>query len=334
MTRLRRVALAVSLILSQAACAPTIKVPGPPIVEPRLDAGAVVAADGARLPLRAWLPGGHAKAVVVAAHGFNDYSNAFDGLGGYLAGQGIAVYAFDQRGFGAAPNVGYWAGESAMADDLATTVLLIRRRYRDVPVYLLGESMGGALVMVTMARPGAPPVDGVVLSAPAVWGRDSMTLLERGALWVTSHTMPWLTLTGEGLNILPSDNLDMLRALGRDPLVIKKTRVDAIHGLCDLMDAAQAAAPELRVPALVLYGEHDEVVPAAPTYRMMRRLPNTAAPQVMAVYANGYHMLLRDLQAPVVWGDIAAWIVAPGQPLPSGADRRAREVLRQDVEPE
>ena len=73
--------------------------------------------------------------------------------------------------------------------------------------------------------------------------------------------MPGLTLTGRGLKIKPSDNIAMLRALSRDPLVIKETRVDTIYGLVDLMDAALASAPLLDVPLLVMYGAKDEIVP-------------------------------------------------------------------------
>jgi len=38
-------------------------------------------------------------------------------------------------------------------------------------------------------------------------------------------------------------------------------------------------------------------------------------------------MLLRDLQAPTTWKDIAAWINNKPEKLPSGADNRARQVL-------
>jgi alpha-beta hydrolase superfamily lysophospholipase len=154
-----------------------------------------------------------------------------------------------------------------------------------------------------------------------------MNFFQRAALWLFSRTTPWLTLSGRGLDITPSDNIEMLRRMSRDPLVIKETRVDAISGLCDLMDDAAAAGPALRGPALVLYGERDEVVPAEPVRRLMTALTDAEAPQTMAIYPNGYHMLLRDLQAPVVLGDIAAWIDHPHHPLPSGADRRAQEVL-------
>ena len=50
------------------------------------------------------------RAVILALHGFNDYSNAFEGPGEVWAGHGIATYAYDQRGFGAAPERGLWPG--------------------------------------------------------------------------------------------------------------------------------------------------------------------------------------------------------------------------------
>ncbi len=279
--------------------------------------------DASTLPLRQWLPAPAAvDAVVVAVHGFDDYSLAFAGAGPVLAAHGIAVYAYDQRGFGATAEHGYWPGVATLTADLATMIDLVADRHPGKPVFVLGESMGGAVAMVTLAERRALPVSGVILVAPAVWTRDSMTLLERGALWVTSHTVPWLTLTGGGLRIQASDNIDMLRQMGADPLVIKGTRIDAIAGLCDLMDQTAAAAPELHLPTLVLYGYHDEVIPPAPMLAMIATLPRNQNPPVAAFYADGYHMLLRDLNGRLVIDDIAAWIAHPDRPLPSGADRR------------
>ena len=56
----------------------------------------------------------------------------------------------------------------------------------------------------------------------------------------------------------------MLMALGRDPLVIKETRIDAIYGLMQLMDDAYAKVPDVKTPVLLLYGAHDEVIPREP----------------------------------------------------------------------
>lgn len=320
----RAVLLTICLFL--VACAPTVKPSGPDIGAPALLADEVRMTDGAILPLRHWLPKTAPRAVVLALHGFNDYSFAFDGPGQFLADHGIALYAYDQRGFGAAPERGYWAGEAALADDLDEVTRLVSARHPGVPLYLLGESMGGAVVMAAMTGPKPPRVAGVILSAPAVWSRDDMGIFQSAALWIASYSFPWLTLTGKGLDILPSDNLDMLRKLSADPMVIKETRVDAIHGLCDLMDKASLAAAHLPGPVLYLYGGKDEVVPAEPSLRAMAELPSRPG-TVRALYGNGYHMLLRDLEAETVLGDIVHWIDAPMEPLPSGADRHAAERL-------
>ena len=297
---------------------------------PRIASDYWLAADGARLPLSSWLPPGPAKAVILAVHGMNDYSSAFDAPGKALAAKGIATYAYDQRGFGAGPHPGFWSDTATMTGDLRTLAALLHARHPDLPLYILGESMGGAVAIAAAAGAPPPGVSGLILSAPAVWGRASMGFFPHAALWLAYHIAPGWTHTGRGLKIQPSDNIEMLRALSRDPLVIKETRVDAIHGLVDLMDAAQTAAGRLGLPVLVLYGEKDEIIPPAPTWAAIRGLPDLGVSQRAAYYPNGWHMLLRDLQAQVVEDDIAAWIADRTRPLPSGADRHAREKLAEN----
>tara|TARA_B100000965_G_scaffold162249_1_gene135160 strand:+ start:1031 stop:2068 length:1038 start_codon:yes stop_codon:yes gene_type:complete len=315
-----------------AACAVPVTYPSGPRTEPpHFMMDWFVAADGIRMTTRRWTPeDGKPKAVVVALHGFNDYSNFFDAPGKWLADRGVLSYAYDQRGFGDGPRRGLWAGAETYARDLTDFVALVRRAHPDVPIYVLGESMGGAVAMVAATGAGgkAPYADGLILAAPAVWGRAAMAWYEKAALWLTAHTIPTYRLTAQGLNIQPSDNIAMLRALGRDALVIKRTRAETVHGLVDLMDQALAAAPKLENKALILYGEKDEIIPGQPTFDMVRRLPAEARNrQVFALYDGGYHMLLRDLDAETVWRDILAWITDASAPLPSDADDRAARTL-------
>jgi acylglycerol lipase len=322
----------IAALLLLAACAPTLYRPASPdpsaATTPHFAGDVFVTTDGERLPLHRWLPAGPPRAVILALHGFNDYSHAFAGPAAIWAKQGIATYAYDQRGFGAAPGRGRWWGTQALAADAVTASEILKRRYPGVPLYLLGESMGGAVAIVAMtgaAGTPSPDVNGVILAAPAIWGRAEMGLLPRLVLWVAVRVAPGLRLTGQSLHILPSDNIAMLRALARDPLVIKRTRVDAIWGLVNLMSKALAAAPRLKGPLLVLYGRHDELIPKTAMRRFIATLTDPQA--TFAYYQNGYHMLLRDREAPLVIADIAHWLRAPHAPLPSGADRGARAAL-------
>ncbi len=288
-------------------------------ISPRLEQKHYLAGDGVELPIRSWLPQ-HTppRAVIIALHGFNDYSNAFAAPGVYLSSRGIACYAYDQRGFGNAPGRGLWAGTEAYSRDLTGFTRSIRKQHPGIPLYLLGESMGGAVAMAATTGSNAPPVDGLILVAPAVWARSTMPWYQRWLLAIASRTVPWLELTGKGLDITPSDNIEMRRALGRDPLVIKATRVDTLRGLTDLMDAALAAAPKLQQPTLIQYGKHDQIIPKEPTLQMLATVP----PNVRtAFYAEGYHMLLRDLQAEKPLADIVAWVTDRNGSLPYGAER-------------
>jgi len=330
MVRAGTCALAVFFTLT--ACTPMVMPPGPTVTEPTLTDDGVLYADDTFLSVRTWAPmDGKVKAIIIALHGFNDYNNFFDEPGKYFAGRGIMAYAFDQRGFGRAAGRGYWPGAKALVDDLKTATALVRRRHGGMPLYLLGESMGGAVVMTAMTGKNPPQVDGVILSAPAVWGRDTMPFYQRASLDISAHILPWFRVTGQGLGIKASDNIEMLRALGRDPLVIKETRIDAVYGLVNLMDAAQAAAPVFDAPALFLFGRNDEVIPDKPTLTMISALPREGRNRrTIAFYEHGYHMLLRDLQAKTVWRDIAAWIAAPTAPLPSGADERVLKSIAKE----
>jgi acylglycerol lipase len=317
-------------IAAPAAIGNAVPSVGPP-PPPELADHWLMAADGTRLPLRIWLPEEKPKAVILALHGFNDYSKAFAAPAESWTKAGIATYAYDQRGFGEAPLRGRWAGARLMAEDLAMASQLLRQRYPRVPLYLLGESMGGAVIVSAVtgaAGAPRPEVDGIILSAPAVWGRNTMNVFERIALWTGDTFFPDMTLTGRGLDIKASDNIEMLRRMARDPLVIKATRVDTLEGLVDLMDMALAAAPEVSVPTLLLAGDRDEVVPPRATRRWIDHLSyQTRMSRRIALYANGYHMLLWDIEAPIVLRDIESWIADHSMPLPSGADVRASELL-------
>lgn len=303
-------------------CAPTPKGVGESAREPEIQHSEFIAADSSSLPLRIWNSEViEPQAVIIALHGFNDYSKAFEEAASYWAeNYRIYTYAYDQRGFGGSAEAGSWAGTEAYIQDLRDFSRAMRERFPGVPLYVLGSSMGGAIATVAFASDHPPDADGLILAAPAVWARETMPWYQRAALFVGAHTIPWASFTGKGLGVTASDNRDMLIALGRDPKVIKATQVAALYGLTNLMDAALSDAAKLSIPSLILIGELDEVVPNHASAEMLHRLQAARVKSATtAVYDQGWHMLLRDLQRQTVWDDIASWVQWPERQLPSGA---------------
>lgn len=311
-------------LISIGACAPRLQPPGTDIATPHLTEDAYITADSARLSMTIW-PAEEAanpKAVIVALHGFNDYRNAFREPSVAMNARGIVVLAYDQRGFGEDPNAGIWAGGDVMASDLRNFVGLTRQRYPDTPVFVLGHSMGGAVALVAYGADMDPALpletpDGLILVAPAVWGWSTMNPFYAAGLWLGAHIMPGHGVTGSGFEIYPSDNIEMLRGQMRDPLVIKKTRIDSVYGLVNVMEEALKASRNVRLPVLLLHGQNDDIIRSKPIGKLRERLPED---HVFLTYKSGYHMLLRDLESDRPIRDIADFTLARAQ---SGGDQTA-----------
>lgn len=304
-------------------CSPSVQTYQGYLHKPKLTDNFFITSDGKKLPLNVWnSQATKVKAVVIALHGFNDHSGAFKELGNILADNGYVFYAYDQRGFGNTQNRGIWAGTNLLVQDLKEIVALITEAHPTLPIHALGESMGGAVILSAISKKKGmkrPKLASAILSAPAVWGRNTMPIWQSKILDALVHVIPMVKLTPQGLNINPSDNIEMLQALRDDPLYITGSRLDAVYGLTNLMDEALYASSYQDTPLLVLYGAKDDLVPKSSTCRMLSKLPNGKQKQWrLAFYPNGHHLLFRDLDREVVVRDIKGWLTSKKSPLPSG----------------
>jgi len=309
-----------------AACVPTVQRANAQVdgfAGPRFDAvnERFISFDGAELGLTAWTPseGQAPSAVIIALHGMNDYANTYYLAGPWFAERGVAVYAYDARGFGRSPNRGLWPGRRLMTEDLRTAVAVARREHPGLPITVIGDSMGAASAIATFGAENAPQVDRLVLVAPAVWGWSTMPDAYALTLWFGAHTLPGRAVRpprGVVRARTASDNREALLQAGRAPHMIWSTRIDAVYGLVNLMETASENAGNLNGNVLFLYGANDQIIPENSAIAAARRLPPTAR---TAHYENGWHWLLRDLQREVVYEDILAYMRDPSAPLPSGA---------------
>jgi acylglycerol lipase len=339
--RLRVLALLMLTVLI-AGCAPTWQRAGRPGVGftgPHLEPNVFVSFDGTRLGLMRWDAAGGEEpwAVIIGVHGMNDYANAFHLAAPWWAEHGVTTLAYDQRGFGRSPERGIWAPDALLTEDLRTIVALARARWPHALIAVAAESLGGAVAIQAFASDRPPAADRLILLAPAVWGWREQPVTYRAALWAAARLAPGKVFTAPSWvteKIWASDNHEELYAMGRDPLMIWGARSDALYGLVETMQRAQDDAAHLgSAPTLWMYGAHDEIIPKAATQAAVRRLP----PDVRtAYYPDGWHLLLRDLRAQLVWADTLAFIRDPAAALPSGVgpipvgpdEPRSRKVAR------
>ena len=84
-----------------------------------------------------------------------------------------------------------------------------------------------------------------------------------------------------------------------------------IFGLVRVTDRAEAAAPRVKLPALMLLGGKDQIVPNSTVRRVFAPLNG---PRKVIDYPDGWHLLFRDLQAERVWQDVADWVLDVERP--------------------
>lgn len=108
------------------------------------------------------------RALIVTVHGLGLHHGAFTPFAKKVQHHGLGVVSFDVRGFGSYRNdeVYQRVDFSAIVADLQNILTALRRDYPGLPIFILGESMGGALALrVTALSPDL--VDGCISSVPS-----------------------------------------------------------------------------------------------------------------------------------------------------------------------
>jgi alpha-beta hydrolase superfamily lysophospholipase len=272
--------------------------------------------DRARIPLRIWPAQGAEKGVILALHGFNDSRDAWETSAPLFAQAGFSVWAPDLRGFGAAPARGGWVGSGRLAEDAREELKQLAAEHPGKPLWLMGESMGGAIAMVVASHPSGLSLSGVVLLAPAVWDTG---LVGRTSAHLLAAIAPNGGVSGRELpvHVVASDNIEALRRLYFDPLTLHVTKLAALSGLVDLMTQAAHAAKWQTLPTLVVYGNRDQLVPAQAMAEAWERFPSSVRRDLIP---GGHHLLLREKAGRRVLVDVLSWLSQPDVLLPSGGD--------------
>jgi alpha-beta hydrolase superfamily lysophospholipase len=268
----------------------------------------LIAADGVRLPTRAWLPDGdaEARAALLIVHGFGEHVGRYDELATRMVAAGYAVHGYDQRGHGYAqgPRAQVRRFEQLL-DDLSQVAASVRAWHPDVPLVLFGHSMGGVVASRAVQTERVRP-DLLVLSSPVF--RDGMA--------VPGWLRTLLTRLAEVVPDLPTVRLDT-SALSRDAAEVAAYVQDpaVFHGPVKARLASELAkhgalalaeAERLRVPLLIVHGKDDRLAQPGASGELQRALADRDA--TLQLYDEGMHELFHDSLRDRVTGDVLAWL--------------------------
>ena len=222
------------------------------------------AADGTQLLVRRWpAEGVRWWADVLLVHGIAEHSGRYEKVGEWLAGSGIAVSAFDLRGFGGS------AGKRAFVerwtdyhDDLRDMLAMVRADGGDRPVAMYGHSMGGLIALgYAVSDPPRTLPDALVLSAPAI--DATIPAWKRAIAGVLGSVAPTMALKNDFDGELLSRDPEVGRIYLADPANYHRTAVRLGAEAFTEQRRIKAALGRLTIPTLVYHGGQDRLVPTA-----------------------------------------------------------------------
>ena len=262
--------------------------------------GSATAADGTELRTRHW-PAADPWAGLLLVHGLGEHSGRYEHVGDHFSAAGIDTHAFDLRGQGASGgrrgDVDRW---SRYHDDVGERLEADRAAAPDRPLVLYGHSMGG-LIVAGYLLSDRPKPDFVVMTAP---GLDStLAAWKRALAPALGRIAPTLAFpTGIDLATLSRDPSVRERAAVDDLRVkVSTTRLGA-EGLAE-QARVRAGARSIGVPALVLHGLDDGLVPPEAS-EVFVGVPGIER----RTYRGLRHELHNEPEGPAILDDVVAWL--------------------------
>ena len=251
--------------------------------------------DGTELLLRTWEPdpdaGSAPLGCVLVVHGLAEHSGRYQHVAGMLCGLGLRVRAYDQRGHGASGGARMVAEHpDAYLDDLAEIHDAAVRAWNELPI-VLGHSMGG-LVAARFATARVRPVRALILSSPALALRLSPAMLALHRVLLT--LAPRLRVPNPIDARMLSHDPQVVARYRADPLVQTTITASVLESFIRGMAQAQADAPRLEAPMLMLVGGADRIVDPAGSRTFFDHAPADLRDEVW--FDQGYHEIFNEAE--------------------------------------
>lgn len=248
------------------------------------------------------------KAFLVCIHGLSLHSKAFSDFAARMAPRGFAVVTLNMRGFGT--NLFSKGSDKfdpgACVEDIRLVLSLMRRDNPGVPIFLLGESTGGALAINTAAR-YPELMDGVICSVPSGkrFGAFSEGVLVAGQ-YLSDPKRPF----DIGSRIIRQATADpaVRHTWSSDPLVRKELSADELIALQSFLDESERLAREVkRLPVMMFQGLSDHLVSPEGTAQVYLSL--ATQDKDLIVLGKSEHLIFEIGQTPAwVIDALCSWI--------------------------
>lgn len=255
--------------------------------------------DGTQLYLNKEV-GADARAVCVIVHGLCEHQGRYDYLTAKFHEAGIGTYRFDHRGHGRSEGEDtYYSDYNELISDVNVIVDMAVSENPQLPVFLLGHSMGGFAVSLYGAKYPSKRLRGIVTSG-------ALTADNQGLITgVPKELDPHQKLPNE-LGAGVCSVAEVVEWYGKDPYNRKTFTAGLCYAICDGLKWYEKAREGFAYPVLMLHGEKDGLVAAQDTFDLFRAV--ASEDRQMKIYGGLFHEIFNEYCRDEVIADTVAWI--------------------------
>ncbi|MCD6426319.1 MAG: lysophospholipase [Anaerolineales bacterium] len=253
-----------------------------------------------------WLPESPPRAILLIVHGLNEHCGRYQHLAEYFTGAGFGVYGFDLIGHGKSDGTRSFVQNFATFTNPILTILdLITKQHPDLPIYLVGHSLGG-LIGAKFLIDHQDKISGAILSGSLVSVPEYVSDLTIKIGTIISKIIPKFRLIGIDKSGLSRDPQVVANYIN-DPLVYNGKSTARISSVInDGISYVKEKGSTISRPILILHGGQDRICdPSWSTY--LHNLVSSQQNQLI-IYDELFHEIYNEPEQETVFKDVLNWL--------------------------
>lgn len=268
--------------------------------------------DGTKIFYRVWRPISKINKIFIVSHGMGGHGEFFVLLADKVFNEGIMVIAPDYRNHGHSDGKkGDLKRFNYILQDLHVFINYISEQYPDTPIYLLGESMGGA-VNINYVAEYPENLTGMILFSPAV--KIKFSLKRRILLILIALPLLILRIFAPSSRIIGAkgrENEGIRNPIHQqydktDPNHLEKISARYLIQLLKYIRKSVSKASKINIPTVIFQGTSDVEVSPEGVSEFFERLNSDM--KELYLIEGGYHCLFTDPNFQDKWHILIEWL--------------------------
>lgn len=248
----------------------------------------------------------HPKAVLIFVHGLNEHSGRYKHPVKYFSKANYTIYLFDHRGHGKSDGLrSYVDNFSTYLKDLNEFVRWVKAREKKAPIFMIGHSMGGQILLNYLAK-YKPKINGFLTSSANIQIAIKIPYLKKKIALFLSRYIPKFALPNEIDPKWISRDPDIVSEYKNDPLVSSKTTLGLIAEMITNQDRIFELPEMISIPAFMMHGGDDQICAANGTKLFFDKL--AAKDKKIKIYDHYFHEIFNEIGKEEVFAEMEAWL--------------------------